>query len=1159
MSDAVLVPPTEANSTAEHERTLLDFAVAQSRAIFYVADLDGDRPLRFISSNIETITGHKVADFLGEAYFGRDLLHEDDRENYDQNIDQLRTTKLLSQDYRLRTTSGFYLWFRDEIRLTEHPTTGRAEFVGCMIDVTAEKRSELQLRDAEAQKAAIVEAAQDAIVVIDTDGCVVEFNPTAERIFGHRRADVLGKDMTDLLVPPHLRAAHAAGLTRARERNADVAQDGRMESEAMRADGSTFPMELSFAKTTSNGKTIFVGEIRDLSEQRAIEADRQRLAQLLEDAISSLPIGFALIDANQKLVMCNSEFCIPYGLSTEDMIGMHLAEAVRLTAADLARLNGVPVEGTPDEITEQLKHYSFEAKGPFEMQMNDGEWWLVSSSPIAEGGRVIIGINNTERKTAELALSESEQHFRRMVESHPMAMWVVDVSDGDVLYHSPAAAEMFGLEWPAIAPFPITDCYARPLDRKPYVETLRRQGEVRDYELLCRRSDGTTFWVAVNARLLMHEGREVSVTSLTDLSEHKQCEAELRHAREVIEDAIESLSEGFALFDANDQLVMCNERYRDYSNQSADLLVPGVRWQDFIRTGAERGQYVDAVGRIDEWLEATSLARSAGRGSREFQQSDGRWFVASIQRTREGGTVVVRTEITDRKRMEQALRDSEAMVRRVLESCPVPISMTRAEDGSVIYGSPELMSLVGLERHEIPNSATKFFADSGVRDDYIARLRRDGEVAGYEMKLNKVDGSEFWASVSARLIEFQGEEVVVACPFDLTERRAIEAEMQRQRDALHQSEKLSALGELLAGIAHELNNPLSVVVGQSLLLKETTKDSAISDRATKIGNAADRCARIVKTFLAMARERPTETRPTSLNTVVEEALEISGYALRSANIDVRLRLTNTLPNVSGDGDQLCQVLTNLILNAQQALKDHPEPRTLKISTSHRPQRGEVAIKIKDNGPGIPEPIRSRIFEPFFTTKEIGTGTGIGLAFCHRIIDTHGGRIKVEASPDGGACFVIALPVGAASSDTDLVEEDKAIEAEAIRVLVVEDEEDVANTMADILGALGHQAEIASSGLDALDRIAARDFGLILSDMRMPGMDGPEFYRQLCETRPDLAARLAFVTGDTMSSRIRSYLEKTGRPHLEKPVTPDEVRELLTIMEAPTETERDGSA
>lgn len=377
--------------------------------------------------------------------------------------------------------------------------------------------------------------------------------------------------------------------------------------------------------------------------------------------------------------------------------------------------------------------------------------------------------------------------------------------------------------------------------------------------------------------------------------------------------------------------------------------------------------------------------------------------------------------------------------------------------------------------------------------------------------------------------------------------QSLEVRVAEQVQALHQSEKLSALGELLASIAHELNNPLSVVVGQAIMLKETATDPHIADRATKVANAAYRCARIVKTFLAMARQQPAESKVINLNDIIAKALEVTGYALRAADIDVSLQLAPDLPPVQADADQLSQVLTNLIVNAQHALENIEGPRELRLSSAFSAQHKQVVVKVKDNGPGIPPEIRSRIFEPLFTTKAIGTGTGIGLAVCHRIIEAHGGTIEVESTEDRGATFVMRLP-DRVTPDMAMGEIDEPHRgSEPLSALIVDDEADVAELLADILRADGHRVEIAHSGSAALETIEQHNFDIILSDLRMPDLDGPSLYRVLEERQSALLSRVAFITGDTLSHKIKSFLQTVGRPYIEKPIIPQEVRDLVRLV------------
>src|SRR5690606_37533209 len=238
-------------------------------------------------------------------------------------------------------------------------------------------------------------------------------------------------------------------------------------------------------------------------------------------------------------------------------------------------------------------------------------------------------------------------------------------------------AELLGYSWPVTEHYKSERSFGTPEEREACTNDLIATGRLDGRVTRLKKADGTEFWGAVSSRLATLGGRTISIGTVVDLTDQMNKEVELREARETLTDAVESLTEGFALYDADDRLVMCNQRYRYFNFMSADLLVPGTRWIDFIRAGAERGQYVGAEGRVEEWLEERLALRRKFCVDMEFQQTDGRWFQFSNQPTRQGGIVVTRSDITARKEMERALRESENLVRSILEAAPVPVAMVR--------------------------------------------------------------------------------------------------------------------------------------------------------------------------------------------------------------------------------------------------------------------------------------------------------------------------------------------------------------------------------------------------------------------------------------------------------------------------------------------------
>ncbi len=239
--------------------------------------------------------------------------------------------------------------------------------------------------------------------------------------------------------------------------------------------------------------------------------------------------------------------------------------------------------------------------------------------------------------------------------------------------------------------------------------------------------------------------------------------------------------------------------------------------------------------------------------------------------------------------------------------------------------------------------------------------------------------------------------------------RTAEQEIARQREMLQRNEKLAAMGTLLAGISHELNNPLTIVVGQAQLLQEVEHDPRILKRADKIRQAAERCATIITTFLSMARNQPPTCASVDMNELIKHVLELLEPKLREHHIEMHLELGEHLPSVSVDADQVHQVISNLIINAQQAMQESPQ-KILRIASSVAADSSNLLIRIQDSGPGITPEVERRIFEPFFTTKAPGKGTGLGLAVCSGIVEAHGGRLELEPFTGEGACFRVSLPL-----------------------------------------------------------------------------------------------------------------------------------------------------
>jgi len=365
---------------------------------------------------------------------------------------------------------------------------------------------------------------------------------------------------------------------------------------------------------------------------------------------------------------------------------------------------------------------------------------------------------------------------------------------------------------------------------------------------------------------------------------------------------------------------------------------------------------------------------------------------------------------------------------------------------------------------------------------------------------------------------------------------------------LIQSEKLSGIGEFIAGVAHELNNPLTSVMGFSELLQNAEVKPKDKHYLELIHKCALRCQKIVQALLGFARRSSPERKAVCLNGLVEASVEILHYQLRTSNVEAIVSLAPNLPQAMVDPHQIQQVFVNLINNARQAIEAHQPKGVIKITTSSR--GGTVRVIIQDNGPGIPEENLSKIFDPFFTTKEVGKGTGLGLSLVYGIIKEHGGTIVPRSRPGEGASFIIELPV--TSQPVEAVEETPAPEVYLMnaregvgkKILVIDDEEPILHMVREALTPQGYEVDIVTDGATGLQRMTEKHYDVALCDWKMPGLNGQQVYERARVVNPTLSARMIFITGDIINERTRKFLEQQNKICLPKPFTIAEFRAAI---------------
>ena len=448
------------------------------------------------------------------------------------------------------------------------------------------------------------------------------------------------------------------------------------------------------------------------------------------------------------------------------------------------------------------------------------------------------------------------------------------------------------------------------------------------------------------------------------------------------------------------------------------------------------------------------------------------------------------------------------------------------------------------------------------RDDAIRFLNREGidrlggrpgqrsflhagppEEDGIPRRFTETIREREYEIASAPLVEPGGQLSSVFVMRDITERKQEQAEREQLETRARLASHLASIGEMASGIAHEINNPLTAVIGYSQLLSAAPLPEDAREAVRQIQQGSTRVAGIVQRLLTFARQRKPQRAAVDMNEVIQSTLALRDYAMRTGNIRVTTRLDPSLPRTVADGQQMQQVLLNLIVNAETAMSTvHGKGELLLVSE----RLGEnIHILVQDDGPGVPREIQGRIFDPFFTTREIGQGTGLGLSICHGIVSEHGGRIWVQSDAGGGSAFHVLIPIVA--GDATPIEAAAARQEPAgpcTRVLVVDDEPSIRALLKTILEQRGHRVDAVADGRAAIERVSAHRYGVILLDVRMPDMSGLEVFQRIKEIAGSIASRVVFLTGDVMADDTRALLEQTGAPALAKPFQAEELMQAL---------------
>jgi len=676
------------------------------------------------------------------------------------------------------------------------------------------------------------------------------------------------------------------------------------------------------------------------------------------------------------------------------------------------------------------------------------------------------------------------------------------------------------------------------------------------FETRLRRHDAKIIDVEASVNCMDSEGGRVFIF-LRDITERKEAEEALQASEKRYRLLAENVSDVIWVIDMNLQPTYLSPSITKMTGYSVEeAMARGLgKGLTSAETEAVSEIVMAELARKGEPNTATRLTSvTVGMehkdGSRLWAESTG-----TLLRGPDGQPVEivgVLRDITKRKRAEEQLQRQERYFRAITERSS-DVVVVLSKDGVALYVSPTVEHMLGITREQAEGAS---FMNS-VHPDDIPRVAEDwaylmehpGGTRKGERRLQHADGS--WRYVEAigySLLDDPAVRGVVINIRDITELKQAEARQQQAQAQLALSSRLASIGQLASGVAHEINNPLSIVIGCSQMLMEKGVPKDIKEDIDMVHDSAQRVAEIVKGLLVFARQSRPGKSYVDINAIVSRVVGLRAPEMRINDIMVSTRLDPDLPRTMVDEGQMQQVFLNIVVNAEQAMTEAHGDGHLRIKTERIGDN--IRISFKDDGIGISEEHLPRLFDPFFTTKQVGEGTGLGLSISYGIIREHQGNIYARAKPGKGATFVVELPIVAKPDDMESLEEGPAkdLKRKTIgRILVVDDEPAMCRMLARLLTQDGHNVETAGDANAALKKMKRKRFSLVLADVKMKGMSGIELYEHLGKTDQSMQRRVIFITGDTLARGTRDFLEKTKAPYISKPFDVEHVKERVNQM------------
>ncbi len=865
----------------------------------------------------------------------------------------------------------------------------------------------------------------------------------------------------------------------------------------------------------------------------------ERIASATTDLLS-------LVDRNYIYRAVNDSYLRVHNRSREEIVGHSARELLGPEAFDKS------IKDYVDRCLagEQVRYQSWVNYPTLGRRFMD-----VSYHPCFDVDGTISGVladihDITDLQTTKEALIQSEERYQTILQEIQDSYFEANLAGNFTFFNETthrdlgySREELMGMNYRA---------YAAPEDAetmyKAFNQVYRTGKTIRTTAFKVVTKDGVIKFAESWVSPLRNErGEIVGFRGLSrDITEHKRVEEALRQSEERYRTILDEMQDDYFEVDLAGNFTFVNEANARQLGYPKEELI-GMDYRGYIHPDDVENVYktFNQVYREGQPIRACvfKIVRKDG--------STGLGELSVFPLRNDKGEIIgfrgIGRDIAERMQMIEALRQSEERYRTVLEDMEESYYEIDLA-GNFTFFNDALCRRLGYSREELMGMNYRVFTPpenvKKVLETYN-RVYRTGEpVKSFPVERIRKDGTRIFAEFSAFPLQNEKGEIIGfrGIVRDVTERKQAELERKQMEQRAQFASRLASVGELASGVAHEINNPLTGVIGYAHLLldrKDISQD--IRHDLEIINEGAQRVAAIIRKLLTFARQQKPEQRFANINEIISTTLDLRTYELASNNIRVAFQPARDLPMTIVDSGQLQQVFLNLIINAETEMKLAKGGGKLSIKTEQ--VDNTIRISFKDNGPGIAKENLEKIFDPFFTTREVGQGTGLGLNVCHGIITEHKGKIWVESKLGRGANFIVELPIVAEDSQLVLlepaVEEPKKVTK--AKILVIDDEPVIRQFVSRVLSEEGHEVEAVDKAEDALKKIKSKRYRLILLDIKMPGISGIELYKQFQEIAPSLMKRVVFITGDVMGKRTTDFLAKTKALYMMKPFDAEQLK------------------